>query len=270
MLGASRDSLSRASAVLEARRAAPGFDRLSGELFSVAGLLSEQPQLLSVLADSGQPAAARSGLVRDIFASRVSELAVETVTVIVGERWSSDGDLVLAIEQIADQAAFAVAQSDGTLDATEDELFRFGRALDQSPELQMALTDPAQSPQVKAGIVRDLLRGRATAATTQVLEYAVGHLHGERIDSVVSRLCDLAAQERSRVVALVRVAAAMEPEQERRLADILSRMQGREVRLNIAVDPSVLGGVSVQIGDEVIDGTVASRLEQARRAVLGS
>jgi F-type H+-transporting ATPase subunit delta len=101
-----------------------------------------------------------------------------------------------------------------------------------------------------------------------VLEYAVGHLHGQRIDSVVDHLCDLAARQRERVIAEVRVAAPLDAEQSRRLADVLSRLKGRTVRLNVAVDPAVLGGVHVKVGDEVIDGTVAAKLEQARRVVL--
>jgi F-type H+-transporting ATPase subunit delta len=188
---------------------------------------------------------------------------------VTSRRWSSDVDMLTAIEMLADQAAFTVAEADGTLDATEEELFLFGRALDSSSALQMALTDPAQSAATKSAIVRDLLSGRSTAATDKVLQYAVGHLHGRRIDAVVDDLCSLAAKQRQRVVAEVRVAAPMEETQERRLADILSRLKGRTVRLNVAVDPAVLGGVHVTIGDEVIDGTVASRMEQARRAVLG-
>ena len=148
-------------------------------------------------------------------------------------------------------------------------IFLFSRALDSSPALQMALTDPSQSAQTKGAIVRDLLGGRASATTEQVLQYAVGHLHGRRIDAVVEDLCGLAAKQRERVVAEVRVAAPLDPAQERRLADILGRLKGRTVRLNVAVDPSVLGGVHVKIGDEVIDGTIASRMEQARRAVIG-
>jgi F-type H+-transporting ATPase subunit delta len=125
------------------------------------------------------------------------------------------------------------------------------------------------APSAKSAIVAELLRGRGTAATQEVLSHQVAHLRGRRLDAVVDQLVELAADQRQRVVAEVRVARPLDPEQERRLADVLSRLQGRTVRLNIAVDPTVLGGVHVRIGDEVIDGTVASRLEQARRAVLG-
>ena len=269
MIGSSRESLAACQEGLDARRQDAGFAQLAGELFAVAALLDNEAQLRNTLADHGQPGSVREGLVRQIFGERVSAITVDVLLMVTARRWSSDADMLSAIEQLADQAAFTVAEADGTLDATEEELFLFGRALDASSALQMALTDPAQSAATKAAIVRDLLAGRATAATDQVLQYAVGHLHGRRIDAAVDDLCHLAAKQRERVVAEVRVAAPLDESQERRLADILSRLKGRTVRLNVAVDPSVLGGVHVMIGDEVIDGTVASRMEQARRAVLG-
>lgn len=269
MLGASRESLAACQEGLDSRRQDAAFARLPEELFAVAALLDDQSQLRAAIADSGQLSQVRAGLARDILAGRVSELALDVVLMAVGQRWSSEADLVLALELLADQAAFTQAQNEGTLDATEEELFRFGRALDSSSDLQMALTDPAQSPAAKGGIVRDLLAGRSTTATAQVLQYAVGHLHGRRIDSVIDDLCELAAEQRQRVVAEVRVAAPLDDDQRVRLQSLLSTLKGREVRLNVAVDPSVLGGVHVQIGDEVIDGTVATRMEQARRAVLG-
>lgn len=269
MLGSSRESLSSCRDGLDARRQDAAFSGLAGELFAVADLLDRETLLRSALADSGQLSSVREALVRDVLAGKVSALAVDVVLLAVTQRWSSDTDLVLGLEQLADQAAFTVAEANGTLDATEEELFLFGRALDASPALQMALTDPAQSAGTKAAIVRDLVSGRATDATSEVLQYAVGHLHGRRIDSVVDELCALAAHQRERVVAEVRVAAPLEDAQSRRLAELLGRLKGRTVRLNVAVDPTVIGGVHVTIGDEVIDGTVASRMEQARRAVLG-
>ena len=237
MLGSSRESLAACQEGLDALRQDAGFGQVASDLFAVAGLLDSEGQLRSTLADSGQPASVRTGLVQQIFASRISGLATQVVDMVVARRWSTDLDLVLAIELLADQAAFTVA--------------------DSSPALQMALTDPSQSAQTKGAIVRDLLGGRASATTEQVLQYAVGHLHGRRIDAVVEDLCGLAAKQRERVVAEVRVAAPLDPAQERRLADILGRLKGRTVRLNVAVDPSVLGGVHVKIGDEVIDGTIA-------------
>lgn len=269
MLGSSRESLAACQEGLDALRREDGFGGLAGELFSVASLLDSEGQLRSILADSGQPSTVRERLVREVLGGQVSALAERVVTMVVDRRWSHDLDLVLALERLAAQAAFTVAEADGTLDATEEELFLFGRAVDSSADLQMALTDPAQSAATKAAIVRDLLGSRATAATSAVLEYAVAHPHGQRLDAVIEELGALAATQRERVVAEIRVAAPLDDAQSARLADLLSRIKGRTVRLNVAVDPAVLGGVHVRIGDEVIDGTVAARLEQARRAIIG-
>jgi F-type H+-transporting ATPase subunit delta len=269
MFGASRESLSRASTALDAVRNQSGFAGLADELYAVAALLGQESQLRTVLADPGQLSQVRTALLEQLFRGKVNDTTMDVLGGLVTSRWSNDGDLVLAIEQLAAQAAFTVADTDGTLDATEEEIFRFGRAIDGSPELQMALTDPSQSAEVKAHIVRQLLDGRTTKATQRVLEYTAGHLHGERPDAVIDRLCDLAAAQRQRVVAEVRVALPLTSEQERRLEAALSALKDRPVRLNVAVDPDVLGGIHVTIGDEVIDGSVASRLEQARRAVLG-
>jgi len=268
MLGASREALTAAREALDARRGDPQFASLPADLLAVAALLDRESALRSALADAGQPSQVRAGLVGDVLGGRVSPLAVDVVTAVVQQRWSSDLDLLLGIEQLAYQAAFTVAEADATLDATEDEIFTFGRAVDASSALQMALTDPAQPSATKAAIVDDLLAGRTTDTTRQVLGYAVGHLHGQRIDAVVDALVALAARQRERLVAEVTVAAQLDDEQHRRLADALSRMKGRAVRVNVDIDPAVLGGVHVRIGDEVIDGTVAARLEQARRTVL--
>jgi len=269
MLGASRTSLSDLTDWLDAQRDAGDLSALAGDLFAVADLVGREKTLRVALADAGQAADSRAELARTLLEGRVSPFAVNVVERAVRARWSNDLDLVLGLEAIGDQAAFMAADASGDLDATEDEIFRFGRAVDSSPELQMALTDPALSASAKASIVADLLAGRSTEATRQVLGYAVGHLHGRRLDAVVDDLAEVAARQRQRIVAEVRVARPLDAEQERRLADALSALKGRRVRLNVAVDPSVLGGVLVTVGDEVIDGTVAARLEQARRIMLG-
>jgi F-type H+-transporting ATPase subunit delta len=269
MLGSSREALATCRDFLDAQRDNSDFGSLAEQLYAVADLVGTEAVLRSALADSGQLSAVRENLAQDVFASRVSPLALELIRLAVVQRWSEDMDLVLALEQLAEQAVLTVAQNDGTLDATEEELFLFGRAVDSSAELQMALTDPASSADVKAAIVRDLVAARGTTAAATLLGYSISHLHGRRIDSVVSHLGEMAAQQRDRVVADVRVAAPLTPEQSQRLAQALSQLKGRTVRLNVAVDPSVLGGVHVSIGEEVIDGTIASRLEQARRALLG-
>ena len=116
MIGSSRESLSVCQEGLDARRGTPGFDGLSGELFAAAGVLADEVQLRSVLADSGQPHAVREALVRQVFGGKVSDLAIDLLVLVTSQRWASDLDLVLALEQLADQAAFAVADAQGTLE----------------------------------------------------------------------------------------------------------------------------------------------------------
>lgn len=269
MLGSSRESLAAVRESLDSRRTEPGFDALSGDLFAVADLLSREKTLRVALADGGQPEAARVALVESLLASRVGPVALDTLRDVVRHRWSADSDMLTAVETLAAQAAFTVAEGDGTLGRVEEELFRFGRAIDGSADLQMTLTDPALDASTKAAVVGSLLNDRVAPATSQVLGYLAGHLRGRRADSAVEELSQLAAEQRDRVVAEVRSAIDLDADQRTRLAQALTRLKGRTVQLNVAVDPAVIGGISVRVGDEIIDGTVAARLEQARRAIAG-
>ncbi len=267
MFGSSRDSLARLKVSLDARRGQADLATLCSDLLSVADLLEREKTLRVTLADSGQASGARAGMVGSLLGQRISAAAIDVLTETVTQRWSTDADLVDAVEQLGAQAGFLAAEADGTLDRAEEEIFRFGRAVDASADLQMNLTDPAVPPQAKSGLVRQLLAGRTAPVTQALLEHLAGHLRGRRVDSAVSTLSELAAAQRQQIVAEVRVAIDLDADQRARLVSALTRLRGRPVRLNVAVDASVLGGASVRIGDEIIDGTVASRLEQARRAM---
>ncbi len=269
MSATSRESYAGLRARLDQRRASRGLASLPAELFAAAEVIGSDSQLRSALSDSGQPEGARAELVSVLFGGRVSADAVEVLADTATQRWPSPAELLDAVEGLASQAAFLVAERAGRLDRVEDELFGFARAVSSSADLQMALSDPSVAAPVKSALVADLLAGRAADETVQVLAYGMSHLRGRRADAVVEDLMDLAAEQRDRSVAEVRVALDLDDSQRRRLAAALSTLHGREVRLNVAVDPDVIGGVSVRLGNEVIDGTVASRIEQARRSLVG-
>ncbi len=239
------------------------------QLLGVAALLAGDKALRTALADAGQSVESRTTLVRDVFGGRVDALAVELISASAALRWSDADEFVDVVEEVGAIVACTAAEADGTLDAVEEELFRFGRAVDANPELQMTLTNPAIPAAAKAQIVRDLVAASAAPTTTALLAHAAANLRGRRVDVVVTALTDLAAAQRDRVVAQVRVAVALDEDQHSRLAAVLSRLQGREVRLNVVVDPTVIGGASVRIGDDVIDGTMETRLTQARRSLIG-
>ena len=239
------------------------------QVLAAAALLASDKSLRTALADGGQPAEARAALVRDIFGSKVDATASELIAAAVAVRWAAADELVDALDELGAVVAFTAAEADGSLSTVEEELFRFGRAVDVNPELQMTLTNPALSGAGKAQIIRDLVAATAAPTTTALLAHAAANLRGRRVDAVVTLLTNLAAAQRERIVANVRVAAALDASQEQRLASALARLQGREVRLNIVVDPAVIGGATVRIGDDVIDGTMLTRLTQARRSLVG-
>ncbi len=268
MFGASRESLARAQESLDSRAAEPGFEAVPGDLLAVADLLGREKGLRLQLADSGQTGESRRALVATLLGERIGAVSLAQVQDVSALRWSDSRDFVDALEQLAAAAAFVLADRAGTLDRVEEELFRFGRAVDASSELQMTLTDPSLPASAKSDIVASLIQDQAAPTTALLLEYAVGHLHGLRVDDAVARLSDLAAAQRERVVAHVRVAQPLTPEQRLRLGTVLGRLKGRTVQLDVVVDPSVVGGIAVRVGDEVIDGTIAARLEQARRALI--
>jgi F-type H+-transporting ATPase subunit delta len=266
MLGASRAALAAARDDLAGRADDPAFPGLSQELLDVAHLLGREPQLRSALTDPGDTGERRAALARELFGNRISPVAVAVVSSLAARRWSAPRDLVDATEALAAEAAFTVAEREGRLDAVEDELFRFGRTVEGSPRLRATLTDPAVPDADKAAVVGSLLAGKASDETTRLARYVAAHPRGRRLEDAIGELVQAASIRRQRLVAEVTVAVPLTDEQRDRLGAALSRIYGRVVDLQVSIDPEVRGGVSVRVGDELIDGTVAHRLAEARRS----
>jgi F-type H+-transporting ATPase subunit delta len=268
MIGASRESLTAVQESLRSRTGQGDLSALSGQLLAVADVVAREKSLRLMLADGGQPVAARTGLIADVLGSHVDATTGEVVATVVSRRWSSDSDLIDALEILGAQAAFITADANGTLDRAENDIFHFGRVVDASAELQMTLTDPSVASDAKTSIVSDLLKGKVEAQTANVIAYFASHLRGRRVDAVIELLSDLAAAQRNQVVAEVRSVVALDESQITRLATALTKLTGKQVSINVAIDPTVIGGISVKIGQDVIDGSVATRLESARRSLL--
>ncbi len=269
MLGSSRESLIALQDLVSAKRGESGFANAGSELLNVTKLFASDKSLRVALADAGQPVESRENLVRDILGSKISALSLDFVVAATRSRWSSPDDLVEGIESLAAFIVFAAADAAGDLDRVENEIFAFGQAVDANAELQMALTNPAFSSELKAGVVRDVLNGRTANGSALLLEHSGANLRGRRVDVALKNLSNIAADLRNRIVAEVRVAISLNGEQVTRLQNVLARIAGQQVSLNVVVDPSVIGGVSVRLGDDVIDGSVSTRLEQARRTLVG-
>jgi F-type H+-transporting ATPase subunit delta len=267
---ASREAMAAAEARLDARIAsATGADlqQLGDELFAVTGLLVEQRSLRRLLADPSSPEEARGGLLERVLGQQVSAATLDVAKGLVGARWSRPGDLVSAFESLARQALLAVAEKDGSLDDVEDELFRFGRVLDREPQLGNLLADTTAPLDGRLALLEQLVGGKVSPVTAVLLRQSVRLPRDKHLDVVCEELADLAAARRDRSVARVTTPVALSPEQEQKLTDSLTRLYGRPISLQVELEPRLLGGLVVQVGGEVIDGSVASKLASARRAL---
>lgn len=150
------------------------------------------------------------------------------------------------------------------LDEVEDELFRFGRLLDREAGLELALSDPAGAPADKSRLLHTLLDGKAQPASIRLLERLVLAPRGRTLDRAIADVGALAAARRQRLVATVRSARPLDAERLTRLAEALHRLYGRAVQVQLDVDPSLVGGLTVRVGDELVDGSIARRLADAR------
>ena len=159
---------------------------------------------------------------------------------------------------------FEIARAEGTLDEVEDELFRFARSYESSDALRGALTDELIPAERRQTIVEDLLGGKATATTTQLVSLVVGSGRARELPAIIDRLVARASSSKDLEVAEVRTAVPLSDDQKTRLAAALANATGKQVNLKAIVDPSVLGGIVATVGDTVIDGSVRTRIDQLK------
>jgi F-type H+-transporting ATPase subunit delta len=266
----SRESLAAATARLDAlvdSSSAADLQQLGDQLFAITRLVAGQLALRRALADPAAPEQARTGLLRQVLGGKVGASALEVATGLVASRWSTTLDLVEALENVARRAVLGVAEKDGTLDDVEDELFRFGRILDREPQLNSLLADTNQSEEGRTGLLDAVLGDKVTPVVAALLRQTVRLPRGRHLDLAAEELAELAAARRHRYVARVRTAVALTPQQEQRLAASLTRLYARPMSLQIELDEHLLGGLVVEVGGELIDGSVAGRLAAAQRSL---
>ena len=269
MQGSSGESLNRLSAELGSAIEGGADGAVVGaSLFQAADVMRAQPALRRAATDPSTASEAKSALARGVFESHLDPATTQLVASASALRWASSGDLGAALEQLGVVALVKAADARGDGDRLEDELFRFGRAVNDNPQLRDALSDPARSVADKQALVRNLLEGRASDGTVRLAERSVSGVH-LTVARAIDAYTRLAAETRNRLVALVRTARPLTDDEHSRLGKVLATQLDRPVHLNVVVDPSLVGGVRVEIGDQVIDGTIASRLDDARRRLVG-
>ncbi|WP_167099290.1 F0F1 ATP synthase subunit B/delta [Mycobacterium sp. DL592] len=238
---------------------------LSDELASVASLLVAEPILSRHLAEATGEVEAKKQLLARLLAGKVGDTTLSLLDSAVSVRWSHTSDLVDAVEHVARLSLLVRAERDNQADDVEEQLFRFSRILDARPQLTSLLSDYAKPAEARADLVRKLMSQEhgANPTATALLTQTVGLLRGERADEAVLRLAQLAVARRGEIVAQVNAATDLSDAQRTRLTQVLTRIYNHPVSVQLNIDPDVLGGLSVAVADEVIDGTLSSRLAAA-------
>jgi len=248
------------------KAAARSFAQLGDELFTVSRLVRGEAGLRRFATDAALPAEAKQGMVQQVFSDRVGDTTLELLNDAVGRRWTLSRDLADVLERLSE---IAVVRSAGAkADQLTDELFDLSRIVDGNPRLRSALSDPSRSIEDKSALLDSVLDGVALPATVTLAKQSLAGTY-RTMTAALATYREVAAKSKGEVVATARVARPISAADQRRLAEILGSQYDTTVHLNVVVDPDVLGGVRVEIGDEVIDGTIASRLDDARRRLAG-
>jgi F-type H+-transporting ATPase subunit delta len=239
---------------------------LGDELFTVSRLFRGEAGLRRFATDASLPVEAKQGMVQQVFGVRLGDATLDLLIDAVGRRWTLSRDLADVLERLSE---IAVVRSAGTkVSQVTDELFQVSRIIDGNPHLRSALSDPARSVEDKAALVDSLFDGKMLPATVTLAKQALAGTY-RTVTGALAAYREVAAQTQGQAVATVRVARPMSNADQRRLAETLGEQYATTVHLNVVVDPDVLGGVRVEIGDDVIDGTIAGRLDDARRRLAG-
>ncbi|MEQ4204380.1 F0F1 ATP synthase subunit delta [Actinopolymorpha sp. B9G3] len=268
--GASRDSLASTRQVVKDLPGGAGeLETAGSELFAVTALLDEETALRRALTDPARTPQERARLAEELLGNRIGADAQAVVTTAVKGAWARTRDLADALEHAGVLALIRSADSAGRLDDLEDELFRFARLIENDARLAQALTGRTLPVERRVELARGLLAGKAQPSTVRLVEQAVAAPRGLALTEALDGYGKVAAAWRERLVATVRSAVPLGQADRDRLARALSRQYGHDIHLNVLLDPEVIGGLRVELGDEVIDGTIAGRLDDARRRLAG-
>ena len=176
------------------------------------------------------------------------------------------GDIVTLRAGSYAEALLSVATAEGRVSEIEDELFAVSQALRGNEDLRTALSDAHVPITTRQQIVEDLLGRKASATTLALVSMVVGAGRADDLPAIVDAMVEKSAAARNRGVARVRSAIELTDEQQTRLADAIAAATGTEVDVRVIVDPTVMGGVITELGDDIIDGSVRSRLSQMRES----
>jgi F-type H+-transporting ATPase subunit delta len=275
MAGVSSESLATALAGLEAKLPTASL-QLAKELFGILGMVDSSAGLRRALTDPSRNGDEKSALVRQLVGGKVSADAAEIAGGLASSRWATARDIGDALETLAATVVISVAENKSAVSASgitgleelENDLFSFNQAVASDHEVQRALSEPQASAAAKTALAEKLVPGASEEAKV-LIRQAVNQPRGIKPTRLVQRFAELAAKRQQRWIATVSVTRPLTQTQLARLQAGLNALYGRELKVNINVDPALIGGIRVQVGDEVLDASVLTRLGQLQRQLAG-
>lgn len=275
MAGVSSESLATALAELEAKLPTASL-QLAKELFGILGMVDSSAGLRRALTDPSRNGDEKSALVKQLVSGKVSADAAEVAGGLASLRWANARDIGDALETLAATVVISVAENKSAVSASgitgleelENDLFAFNQAVASSHEVQRALSEPQASAAAKTALAGKLVPAASEEAKV-LISQAVTQPRGIKPTRLVQRFAELAAKRQQRWIATVSVTRPLTQTQLERLQAGLNAMYGRELKVNLNVDPALIGGIRVQVGDEVLDASVLTRLGQLQRQLAG-
>ena len=241
---------------------------ISSDLFKALVAIDSSTGLRRALTDSSRDSSSKSDLISDLFKKSLGGPALGLLANATALRWSAPSGIADAIEQIAVEAEATAANLSNSLDQVQSEIFTFSKLLIENPDLRTALSERSQSAEAKQALIKSILGSKFSASTNSLLAHSVESRRARSIEKTIAAYSHAVTARRNRVNAHIKSSIALSDGQAKKLADSLTKQIGQPVHLNIEIDPSVLGGISIRFGDEVIDGTISNRLAEASRALV--
>ncbi len=239
---------------------------LAVELFSAGRIIGESSQLTAMLTDMATPDVQKTAILKAVFRSALGESTLALLGVVVSKRWSNTGDLLAGIEELGLRAA-AESATDGTnIDA---ELFAFGNAVASSADLELAVSSKLGTDESKVALVEHLLAAKVSPQTLAIVRHLMQQPRGRRIGELLRTAASIVADQAGLSVAVITSATPIAAGQLERLQKSLAVKFGRPLKFNLRIDPLLIGGLRVQVGDSVIDDSVASKLKELRLQLAG-
>lgn len=269
--GSSRQSLVTARGALDTAVkgvSATTASEISAHLFFAAEIFSVNTSLRRAITDPSREISAKQSLINELFGKKIGKESITLIAGLAALRWSLTKDLIYALEQLAIEAEASAANINQELDRVEDELFIASRTFTTSTDLRSALVGGASS-QVKVALVHELLSKSASGSTVKLVSALVEQRRGRSLEAAFADYLFGLANRRNRLIAVVRTAAPLTESQRVRLSTAIEKQVGQPIRVNIQLDPSIVGGISVKFADELIDASISNRLAQAGRALAG-